>query len=66
MKIKVWIKDHEDEAKILYVTRIEMERVLNRYVGERLTPVNVNDYLCSKSIFSWSDYTKIRYKRLKE
>lgn len=54
MKIEVWIKGHEDDRKT-----IELKGT------ESLTPMSIKDHLCYSGVFSWGDYQKIRYRRLK-
>jgi len=57
MKVKVWLKGHEDDTKT-----IELKGLLT----DPITPMNVRDYLCRTGFFSWNDYQRIRYRRIKD
>lgn len=56
MRIRVWLKGHEDDSK-----ELELKGILT----EPIFPMNVKDYLCRTGVFSWGDYQRIRYRRLK-
>ena len=57
MKIRVWLKGHEKDAR---------EIRLRGLLTDPVTPMNVRDYLCRTGVYSWKDYQRIRYKRGKE
>jgi len=57
MKIRVWLKGHEEDAR---------EIKLRGLLTDPITPMNVRDYLCRTGIYSWKDYERIRYQWLKE
>ena len=57
MKIRVWLKGHEDNAR---------EIKLRGLLTDPVTPMRVRDYLCRTGFYSWKDYQRIRYQRLKE
>jgi len=61
LKYRVWINGREDEAREVEV----IESLSSRPIGTKITPMFIRDYLCHNEIFSWRDYTDIRYKRLK-
>ena len=56
MKIKVWLKGHEDDKKVIELKGLRMDPI---------TPMNVRDHLCRTGFFSWAEYQKIQYRRLK-
>ncbi len=57
MKVRVWLKGHEDDSREIKLRGLLMDPI---------TPMNVRDYLCRTGIYSWADYQKIRYTGLKE
>ena len=57
MRIRVWLKGHEDDSR---------EIKLRGLLTDPITPMNVRDYLCRTGFYSWKDYGRIRYKKLKE
>ena len=57
MKVRVWLKGHEEDAR---------ELQLKGLITDPITPMNVKDYLCRTGVYSWKDYQRIRYQRLKE
>lgn len=57
MRIRVWLKGHEEDAR---------ELKLKGLLTDPITPMNVRDYLCRTGFYSWKDYQRIRYKILKE
>jgi len=57
MKIRVWLKGHEEDAR---------EIKLRGLLADPVTPINVKDYLCRTGFYSWKDYQRIRYQKLKE
>ena len=57
MKIRVWLEGHEDDARDIK---------LRGLLTDPITPMRVKDYLCRTGIYSWADYQRIRYKKLKE
>ena len=57
MKVRVWLKGHEDDSREIKLRGLLMDPI---------TPMNVRDYLCRTGFYSWKDYHRIRYERLKE
>lgn len=57
MKIRVWLKGHEEDSR-----EIQLKGLLT----DPITPMNVRDYLCRTGVYSWKDYQRIRYQGLKE
>lgn len=57
MKIRVWLKGHEEDAR---------EIKLRGLLTDPVTPMNVMDYLCRTGFYSWKDYQRIRFQKLKE
>jgi len=57
MKIRVWLKGREDFPR---------EIKLRGLLTDPVTPMNVRDYLCRTGFYSWKDYQRIRYQKLKE
>jgi len=55
MKVRVWLKGHEDDAKVIE---------LKGHLTDPILPMNVRDYLCRTGFFSWKDYTRIKYRKL--
>jgi len=54
MKVRVWLKGHEKETKV-----IELKGNLT----EPIYPMNIRDYLCRMGHFLWKDYKRIRYQK---
>jgi len=57
VKVRVWLKGHEEDAR---------EIKLRGLLTDPVTPMNVRDYLCRTGFYSWKDYQRIRYQKLKE
>ena len=51
--VEVWLKGHEEERITVTI-----------HVRPPLTPMNVRDHCCRTGLYSWSDYQRIRYKRV--
>jgi len=57
MKVKAWLKGHENEAQIIE---------LKGHLTEPIYPIKVKDYLCRMGQYFWKDYNRIRYERLND
>ena len=64
IKYEVYLKGEPNTAKIVEVTD---EDLIERY-GEITSPTTmyVKDLACSKGLFTWGDYTKLRARKIKE
>lgn len=49
----VWLKGHAEDRVAVIIETVPP-----------LTPMNVRDYCCRTGRFLWSDYTRIRYRRV--
>lgn len=52
--VQVWLKGHDDEKATVTI-----------HCPRPLTSMNVKDWCCRTGLYSWADYQRIRYKRVK-
>ena len=49
-------KDDPDFSKVLYMDPV--------HFPGKITPMTVKDYACSKGLYPWDDYAKLKVKKL--